>query len=284
MMSLRTTVPCPKPCQRPCAGASVRSNVAGRIGPFSGPHTVSAETPHVFICFSSSDEGIAREVVARLEKDGLNCWISLRDVPPGHNYQEAIINALEGAKGVVFLFSEFSSASAETKKELSVAASLHIPVFPLRLTQILPTGALRYELATRQWVDLFPDREQGFRRLIAAVRRVLDPALAAEIGRTEAKPTAMPVELRESAGSASTLSPVGAARAPIVAPGTQEFEAIRALLARSIGPIAKVYLMKAAAEARTPDDLCARLAEHVTSPMDRAAFLKEALSRLASKS
>jgi hypothetical protein len=156
---------------------------------------VTEESPHVFICFSSSDDAVAREVVARLEADSLQCWISLRDVAPGHNYQESIINALESAKGVVFLFSEFSSASGETKKELSVAASLNIPVLPLRLTPVTPTGALRYELATRQWVDLFPDREQGFRRLIAAVRRVLDPAYAGEISRSETRPVAPPAGL-----------------------------------------------------------------------------------------
>jgi hypothetical protein len=253
----------------------------------SDENGVSEEgSPHVFICFSSSDDGIAREVVSRLEEESLNCWISLRDVGPGQNYQESIINALESARGVIFLFSEFSSASGETKKELSVAASLNIPVFPLRLTPVTPTGALRYELATRQWVDLFPDREQGFRRLIAAVRRVLDPAFAAEPARTGARPVAPGADFKESAGSAGIFSPAGAgaARAPILAAGTQEFEAIRALLARCIGPIAKVHLTKAAAEAQTPDELCARLAEHVSSPSDRASFLKEARSRLGSKS
>jgi hypothetical protein len=245
---------------------------------------VSEEASYVFICFSSSDDVIAREVVQRMEADGLKCWISLRDVPPGHNYQESIINALEGARGVVFLFSEFSSASGETKKELSVAGSLNMPVFPLRLTPITPTGALRYELATRQWVDLFPDREQGFRRLIAAVRKVLDPAFAGEIGRTETRPPA-PAVTPGDRGVASASLPAGARAgyAPIVAPGTQEFETIRALLARHIGPIAKIYVTKAATEAGTWDDLCDRLAVHVASPSDRAVFLKEARSRHAAK-
>lgn len=89
---------------------------------------------------------------------------------------------------------------------------------------------------------------------------------------------------KTSSAAALSLGEAGAPRVPVLAAGSQEFEAIRALLARSIGPIAKVYLTRAAAQARTPDDLCARLAEHVSSPTDRAAFLKEALSRLASKS
>jgi eukaryotic-like serine/threonine-protein kinase len=74
-----------------------------------------------------------------------------------------------------------------------------------------------------------------------------------------------------------------AIRAPVVAPGSQEFEAIRALLARHIGPIAKIIVQKATTEAHTPDDFCERLAAHVSSPSDRAAFLREARSRLAGK-
>ena len=74
------------------------------------------------------------------------------------------------------------------------------------------------------------------------------------------------------------------ARAPIVAPGSPEFEAIRVLLARHIGPIAKVFVQKAATEARAPDDFCERLAAHVSAPSDRAAFLQAARAQLSIKS
>jgi hypothetical protein len=69
----------------------------------------------------------------------------------------------------------------------------------------------------------------------------------------------------------------------VVVPGSQEFEAIRALLARRIGPIAKLFVQKAAAQARTPDDFCEQLATHVSAPSDRAAFLREARAKLAVK-
>ncbi len=134
---------------------------------------VSEVTSHIFICFSSKDETIARGVVDFLEAYGLKCWISARDVPPGQNYQETIVHALERAQGIVFLFSEHSSQSAEIKKELSIGGSMSAPVFPLRLSPITPTGALRYELATRQWIDIFPDRERALRKLIETIQEVL---------------------------------------------------------------------------------------------------------------
>src|SRR5437016_3203139 len=106
----------------------------------------ASNTSHIFICFSSKDEAVARDVVQYLETHGVPCWISLRDVPPGQNYQETIVEAVESARGLIFLFSENSSKSGETKKELSLAGAANIPVFPLRLAPIVPTGALRYEL------------------------------------------------------------------------------------------------------------------------------------------
>jgi hypothetical protein len=74
-----------------------------------------------------------------------------------------------------------------------------------------------------------------------------------------------------------------AAHAPIVAAGSPEFEAIKTLLARHIGPIAKVYVEKAAYEARTPDAFCELLSAHVATPSERTAFLQAARARLTAK-
>jgi hypothetical protein len=236
---------------------------------------------HIFICFSSKDDAAAREVVAFLEDTGLKCWISLRDVPPGQNYQEAIVKAIEKATGIVFLFSEFSAKSSEITKELSIGGSINVPVFPLRLSPITPSGALRYELATRQWVDFFPDRDQALGKLADTIKSVIE----APAGEANA---ALPARLPAAATARMAAKPAPAKsrakpRAPIVAPGSQDFEVIRALLARHIGPIAKVFVEKAATQARTADEFCEQLATHVTATSDRAAFLNAVRARLAAK-
>jgi TIR domain-containing protein len=249
---------------------------------------VLGKMPHLFICYSSKDEAVARGVVQFLEAEGLACWISSRDVPGGQNYQETIVRAIEQARGLVFLFSEFSGASGEIKKELSLAGGTHAPVFPLRLSPVTPSGALRYELATRQWIDLFPDAESALRRLVATIRKVLDGGETTEIASAAARP--IPVDTTDDASADAAVAAAPAKRrprkprAPIVAAGSEEFEAIRALLARHIGPIAKVLVQKAATEASTPADLCDRLATHVSAPSDRAAFVQAARARLAVKS
>lgn len=220
----------------------------------------------IFICFSSKDVAEARRIVEHLESGGLHCWISTRDVAPGKNFQEAIVGALEAARGVVFLFSENSSKSGEIKKELALAGSLDRLVFPVRLSPISPEGALRYELATRQWVDIFDDREAGLATLAKSIHAALGS----------------PEDARRAAASASPPSPpaVVPPPGPVVAqePGPTvdlsgaQFDAIRLLLARHIGPIAKVVVQKSANEARTSDDFCQKLAGYVPASSDRAKF------------
>jgi hypothetical protein len=229
---------------------------------------LSAATSHIFICFSSKDETTAREVVASLELEGIKCWISLRDVPAGQNYQENIVQALEAAAGMVFLFSGNSNASGEVKKELSIAGSLDKPVFPLRLLQVTPNGALRYELAIRQWIDIFPDKQRALRTLAETIKKAAASSATAE---------------RESPRMAPIVAPA-TQMAPIVVPGTQEFDAIRTLLARHIGPIAKVLVEKAASQARTPDEFCEGLAAHVATGPERLSFMQAVRARLMVKS
>jgi hypothetical protein len=249
---------------------------------------VAVAASHIFICFSSKDESVAREVVEALEAAGLKCWISLRDVLPGQNYQEAIVQALEAAGGIVFLFSEHSNRSLEIKKELSIGDSISVPVFPLRLSPIAPSGALRYELAVRQWIDIFPHRQHALAKLAETIKNSLDRSAAVDGAasgdlRLDARPTGAAAKTPATARRPAGRKPAPAPRAPIIASDSRQFEAIRALLARHIGPIAKVFVEKAANEALTADDFCEKLATHVASPGDRNSFLRAVREQLAAK-
>jgi hypothetical protein len=227
---------------------------------------------HVFVCFSSKDEATAREVVSFLEGKDIKCWISLRDVLPGHNYQEAIVEAIEAANGIVFLFSEWSSKSGEIRKELSIGGSINVPVFPLRLSPIAPTGALRYELATRQYIDIFPNRKAALAKLAATIKKVINNPQAEQDAAASLAPE-----------PDQTAQELAAPREPIVAAGSKQFEAIRSLLARHIGPIAKVLIEKAARETDTAEEFCERLAAHVSAPAERVKFIQAVQAQLAEK-
>ena len=219
----------------------------------------------------------------------MKCWISSRDVLPGHNFQEAIVAALEGASGIVFLFSEHSAKSTEIRKELAIGGSFKIPVFPLRLSQVVPSGALRYELATRQWIDIFPSRDRALAKLALTIKSTLSGNEAKEevreIEGQQDRPVRPPAAQPETATAASIVEQPASKkpRAPIITVGSREFEAIRGLLARHIGPIAKVLVEKAAREARTPDEFCTKLAKHVAAPPDRHSFVRAVREQLTAK-
>ena len=237
----------------------------------------------IFICFSSKDEGSARKVVALLEQRNLKCWISLRDVRAGENYQEAIVHALEATRGIVFLFSTFSSQSNEIKKELSLGGSFQVPVFPLRLEPIVPTGALRYELATRQWIDIFPDAEAALDKLAETINEALNRPVTAD----EVEPDRIGGGLSGTVVPAETIPPlpkisIKTINQPVLEANSPDLEAVRIMLARYIGPIAKMLVQKASTEAPSLDNFCERLAEYVSAPADRASFLKAARERLSS--
>jgi tetratricopeptide (TPR) repeat protein len=107
------------------------------------------------VSYATADRKDALAVCKAIERRGLNCWISTRDVAPGENYQEAIVRSLRGSRAMILVFSGAANNSDEIKKELSLASRYHIPVMALRIEDVEPSDAFAYELSTRQWIDAF---------------------------------------------------------------------------------------------------------------------------------
>jgi TIR domain len=59
----------------------------------------------VFISYASEDKIVADAVCARLESHAVRCWIAPRDVLPGMAYGEAIIDAIQGCRVMILVFS-----------------------------------------------------------------------------------------------------------------------------------------------------------------------------------
>lgn len=130
---------------------------------------------HIFISFSSKDLAQAERICRAIEAAGHRCWISNRDVPLGGNYQEAIVSAIQSAKAMLLVFSANANKSPEIKKEIAIASQSNIDVLPVRIENVTPTGAFRLELATRQYVDLFPVWDDAIRRLTDRIAAIVEP-------------------------------------------------------------------------------------------------------------
>jgi hypothetical protein len=135
----------------------------------------------IFISHSSRDRDMAQTLCDALEARGFGCWMAERDVGPGENFQVAIYRAIRTAKAMVLVFSGHANNSDEIKKELVLASQSRLVVIPVRIEDVVPDEGFAYELAIRQWIDLFADWEGALQRLarqlegITGVERDLSP-------------------------------------------------------------------------------------------------------------
>lgn len=123
-----------------------------------------------FISYATEDTASVMAIVTQLESSGMRCWIAPRDVPGGTSYQDEIVLALDRVKAMVLIFSAAANNSDEIKKELSVASARGLLVIPVRIEDAEPQRGLRYELANRQWIDLFPNGFGDINRVITVLK------------------------------------------------------------------------------------------------------------------
>ncbi|MBA2589103.1 MAG: TIR domain-containing protein [Alphaproteobacteria bacterium] len=115
----------------------------------------------VFISHSSKDSKTATAICVALEARGHQCWMSSRDIKPGENFQGTIVRAIREAGVMVLVFSANANNSDEIKKEMALASQSRKMVIPVRAEDVLPSEDFTYELATRQWIDMFVDWEKS---------------------------------------------------------------------------------------------------------------------------
>jgi hypothetical protein len=132
-------------------------------------------THDVFICYSTRDKPVADATCAVLEADGVRCWIAPRDILPGADWGESIIDAINDARAMVLIFSSnANSAQAQIKREVERAVNKGIPVIPFRIENVTPTKSLEYFLSTPHWLDAFtPPLDEHVRQLAESLKRLL---------------------------------------------------------------------------------------------------------------
>ncbi|PYD74575.1 toll/interleukin-1 receptor domain-containing protein [Novacetimonas pomaceti] len=153
---------------------------------------MSQEQGLVFISFSSRDGEFANKLITDIEKHGIPCWISSRDVEPGADYQKAIIDAMSRCSVILLLFSSNANSSKEIAKELAIASNRNKPIIPARIEDIMPSGSLEYQLTTAQFIDLFHNYDAALTRLCAALERQIQIAGGAPLPKSASVTYARP--------------------------------------------------------------------------------------------
>jgi TIR domain len=230
----------------------------------------------VFISYSQPDYHCAMEMVARIEEQGIDCWIAPRDIAPSADWAAEIIEAISSARTMILVFSASSNDSPQVRREVERAVHKQVSILPFRIEDVLPSKSLEYFLSAQHWLDAFtPPREPHYARLCAYLKRLLDMPAA---------PMSTPAGAHaEPPGGAQQSSAHSGTHPVLFHMGGVSFDPALILhverqLAGYIGPLAKHLVRHAASHAAGFDELVDRLAAELDAEFDRKQFIQRCRS------
>jgi TPR repeat protein len=129
----------------------------------------------VFISHSARDKPYADRVCMKLESRGIRCWVAPRDIRPGMNWGSAIVEAIDGARVMLLLFSSHANGSPQVSREVERAVNKGLVVVPVRVEDVKPSGDLEYFLGTPHWLEaITPPFERHLDHIADSVRFWID--------------------------------------------------------------------------------------------------------------
>jgi hypothetical protein len=112
-----------------------------------------------FISYSTKDTekitSYLEQIKNRLGKE--NVWYAPEKIKESKFYVKEISNAINDSKGIILFLSKNSIVSNHVKREINLAISKGIDIFPLRIEEIELNEEWEYFLGIVQWIDVFKD-------------------------------------------------------------------------------------------------------------------------------
>jgi hypothetical protein len=155
----------------------------------------------VFVSHSAKDKTISDALVARLEAEGIRCWVAPRDVVPGADWGESIIDAIESSRIMVLIFSASANGSPQIKREIERAVDKGVYTIPFRIEDVRPTKAIEYFISSAHWLDAFSqplgEHLNSLAKTIKAILATVRPGSATEmvppfLAQSENTPVSVP--------------------------------------------------------------------------------------------
>ena len=144
----------------------------------AGYEFIAHHQVRVFIAYVEEDRVHARRLYDQLRAAGFNAWLDKKKLLPGQNWPRAIREAISVSDFFVACFStramnKRSIFHRELKYALECAAEHpmdEVFLLPLRLDSCSVPGQVS---DTLQYVDMFPDWDAGFQRILFSIEREL---------------------------------------------------------------------------------------------------------------
>ena len=135
--------------------------------------TQSDQPRAVFISYCTQDSDAAQTLCSLLEERGIPCWIAPRNITPGKEYGEEIINALEAAQALVLVMSESANGSRHVANEVARAFSKGKVIMPVRIAKVQPSKAIELFVSSAHWVEAWSSSLPTAADLVAGAVRPL---------------------------------------------------------------------------------------------------------------
>ncbi len=107
----------------------------------------------VFISHSTKNKTIADAVCATLEAHGIRCWMAPRDIKPGADWGESILDGIENCRLFLLVFSSHANDSRHVMREVERAVNKGLYIIPFRIDDVTPSKSMEYFLSSQHWLD-----------------------------------------------------------------------------------------------------------------------------------
>jgi hypothetical protein len=135
----------------------------------------------VFVSHANADRKIAESICSALETHDISCWVAPRDLLPGIQYAEAIVDAISRCRLLVLVFSSHANTSPHVSREIERAASKDIPIVTIKIEQTSLSASMEYFLSQSHWMEAFEEDAQHYLpqivEALSALLLKIDPSM-----------------------------------------------------------------------------------------------------------
>lgn len=147
----------------------------------------------VFISYCRQDQALVVPFVERINKEvGARCWIDLKGIESGEEFENVIMKGIEESQVVLFMLSDASLKSPWTKREVYYAESENKRIVPVLIDGDKLRGWFKFHFGNVDYIDVRSAEHQE--KLISNLKSWLDiPAQKTKVSKPQPEQPAVSV-------------------------------------------------------------------------------------------
>ena len=213
----------------------------------------------IFISYSQNDKAQADAVCSRLESASMKCWLAPRDISPSRDWAEEIIDAINSAAVMVFIFSSSSNTSPQVRREIERAVHKGVNVLPFRIEDVTPSKSLEYFISTQHWLDASTGSfDSHLDELYNCVKAIKE---GEQVPCAQVIPEPEPVVVEEPKANTGMFT-------------ASDLKHFSDCLANHLGPMAKIIVNKKSSQSTSLKDLVKTLSNEIDNEKERDNFIQ----------